>query len=183
VLSLEDMRALLKACAGRQFADRRDTAVIWLLADTGIRRSEAANLTVADIDLPSRTVSVMGKGRRPRMVRFGPKTAQALDRYLRVRDAHARAEEARLWLGASGRRFTDEAIRQMLERRGEQAGVKVHAHQFRHSFAHRHLANGGHEGDLMMLAGWKSRQMLSRYGAALAAERARDNYRSPWEEL
>jgi len=183
VLTENDMRALIKACGGRDFADRRDLAIIWMLADTGIRRAECAGLTLDDIDLSGRVLSVLGKGRRRRMVRFGKKTAAAVDRYLRIRDSHPLADQSWLWLGTSGRRFSDQGLRQMLERRGEQAGVKLHAHQFRHTYVHQHLANGGNEGDLMYLTGWKSRQMLTRYGASVAAERARGNYRSPWEGL
>ena len=50
VVDEDEMRRLVKACAGHDFADRRDLAIILLLADTGIRRSECANLKVADVD-------------------------------------------------------------------------------------------------------------------------------------
>jgi integrase len=74
--------------------------------------------------------------------------------------------------------MTTSGIGQMLTRRGAQAGVDhVHPHRFRHTFASGWLSGGGNEGDLMQLAGWKSRDMLDRYGASAAAARARDAHK------
>ena len=72
--------------------------------------------------------------------------------------------------------MTPSGIYQMVCRRGEQAGVEVNPHKFRHNFSHSWLDKGGAEGDLMELNGWTSPQMLRRYGRSAASSRARRSY-------
>jgi site-specific recombinase XerD len=179
VLEDDALVLLLKACAqGYDYEARRDTAIVRLFMDTGCRLSELTNLTTEDIDWNMRVLRVVGKGRRDRAVPFGKKTAAALDRYLRVRKGHPKAEYTnRLWIGHMGP-MQPNGVAQMLTRRSAQAGIpKVNPHRFRHTVAHQWLAAGGAEGDLMMITGWRSRSMLSRYGASAAAERAREAHR------
>jgi integrase/recombinase XerC len=102
VLREEAVRALLRACEGKTLADRRDAALIRQLPDSGARRSEIKGLTVDAVDLRDKTATVLGKGRRPRVITFGARTALAIDRDLRERRIHRDAERPELWLGRRG---------------------------------------------------------------------------------
>jgi site-specific recombinase XerD len=183
LVPIDDFRKLLKTTVGRELVDRRDAAILLLLFDSGIRRGELAGLKLADVELHDRLAYVTGKGGHTRAVRFGGKTAQAIDRYLRLRKSHRYADSEALWIGQDGP-LTVSSFGQMVAKRARLAGLgRIHPHQFRHGFAHQWLADGGQEGDLMRIAGWKSRQMLGRYGASAADERARAAYRSPADKL
>jgi integrase/recombinase XerC len=174
VLRLEEIKALRKACDGRDFMARRDLAIISLFLDTGIRRAELAGLETEHVNIELREAYVMGKGRRARIVPFGHQTARALDRYGRIRKAHKNAHMSAYWLAERGGAMTDFGVDQAIRRRGRQAGISdLHAHMFRHTFAH-YSKDVLNDDELMRLAGWKSRQMLGRYAASTAEERARE---------
>lgn len=184
VLSLDDLRALLATCSGRSFIDRRDAAIIFLFADGGLRLAEVAGLRVDEVDLAARMVFVAGKGSnrsgpRRRAVPLGIKATRALDRYLRDRRRHPYAQLPELWLGDRNRGpLSIDGVDRAVERRAAMAGLKLHAHMFRHTWASQFRKAGGSEGDLMVLGGWSNRTMLDRYGRAAAAERALEAYRT-----
>lgn len=177
VISNGEWEKLIATCSGKRFIDLRDKAIFEFFRSTGARRSEIAGLKIIDIDLDQLAAIVTGKASKMRIVRFDAATGLALNRYLRARKNHKHASLEMLWIGQDGPLHSD-AIYLMFRRRGERAGVQINPHRFRHDFSHRYLLNGGQENDLMQQNGWTSPQMLRRYGASAAAERAREHYDS-----
>jgi integrase/recombinase XerD len=179
VLDDSQLRALLRTCEGKALADRRDEAIVRVMLETGIRAGECIALTVDDVDVRGGLLLVRrGKGGKGRVVAFGPATARALDRYLRLRRQHRRADSPALWLGEGGHGFTYDGLHRALGRRARAAGITPFwPHQLRHTFAARWLAKGGSEGGLLTTAGWTHRQMLERYAAATRSERAAEEAR------
>lgn len=181
----EELATLLKTCEGASFQDRRDTAIMRVLIDTGMRVSGLANLrydpdndAANDVFLTQRRLRIRLKGGDETWVPIGNKAASALDRYLRARTRHPEASSPWLWLGHQGHNrahMTDSGIRVMLGRRGKQAGIpNVHPHRFRRSFADKWLAAGGSADDLMHITGWKTYDMVREYTAARGIARAHD---------
>ncbi len=178
-LTTDQLKALIKACAGRELRGRRDEAILRFMLETGARAGEVAVLAVGDINLPAGTAIVRkGKGGKGRIVPFGPETALAIDRYLRVRRSHRLADSDALWLGDRGKAFSYDALHKSLGMRAQMAGVTgFHPHLLRHTAAHRWLAAGGSEGGLMAVAGWTRPDMLMRYTRAQASARAGEEAR------
>lgn len=168
----EALQRILAHCSGRGFLERRDAALLRLLADTGLRRAEAASITLADVDWDRHLIHVTGKGAKPRTVRFGIRTRAALDAYLRVRRREYGGACPSLFLTERGRPLTGHAVYEIVRERGAAVGVTLHPHQLRHFFAHHFRSRGGSDSDLMALGGWSRRELIDRYGAVAAEERA-----------
>ena len=131
-LSEAELKKLIKACGGKEFRDRRDEAIVRLMAETGMRAGEVCGLRVDDVDLTRGLVTVRrGKGGKGRSAPFGPQTGVAIDRYLRARRAHQLADASALWLGGRSNTLEYYGLHKTLKWRAELAGLtNFHPHLF-----------------------------------------------------
>ncbi|MFI2504569.1 tyrosine-type recombinase/integrase [Streptomyces sp. NPDC018972] len=162
----------------KEFEKVRDHAMIRVLTE-GLRAEELLSLRLGDLHLsqgllqvvPLKDARAAGEGR---VIPLQPKTVIALTRYLRAREQHKLSGGEWVWLGSRNRgRLTYSGLYRMVNRRAKDAGyVSVTPHQFRHTFANDLLSSGVSEGDVMTVAGWKSRSMVDRYASDMATTRA-----------
>jgi integrase len=170
VLTPDQIKAVFKACKGRDAAETaRNTAILSLLLESGIRREEMTLLDLADIDLKAGTVVIRrGKGGKRRVAAFGPTAAQDLWRWLRQRGP----EPGPLFCTPQGGRLAPGTVGKLMTAIGKKAGVQLRAHLCRHTWTDAMKRSDLRDGDIMTLAGWSSTTMLQRYGKAMAEERA-----------
>lgn len=122
-----DIYKLTKACTRV-----KQEALINFLLCTGCRVSEVCSIDIDDVDFYAKRISVIGKGRKQRIVYLNDITISLLQEYLKKRKDNNPA----LWVDRSGERWTPPLIRKVLKELGRKAGVEnVHPHRFRHTLA------------------------------------------------
>ena len=157
----------------------RDLALVELLYSSGLRVSEACELRLGDIDRPRRSVSVLGKGNKQRVVPLGMPALRAVDAWLLVRAAvSTKASPDTVFLGARGGALNQRVARRVVHEATAAAGTgaEIGPHGLRHAMA-THLVEGG--ADLRSV-----QEMLGHASVAttqiythVSAERLRDTFR------
>lgn len=143
-----ESRALLDLPAPVDFPTARLACLLELLYASGLRVSELVGLDLQDLLSGQRTLRVMGKGRKERLVPFHAQAAEVLEAYLGFRSSHlalkALPPSPALFLNLRGGRLTPTSVRTMLRGALDAAAVRsrVSPHALRHSFA-THLLNRG----------------------------------------
>ena len=183
-LSEGEMTALLDAPAGDTPLSRRDRAILELFYASGLRLSEVAGLDMDDVDVGSKRVRVLGKGRKERLVPFNGSTQRALREYVRDRAALVRQERqdrrpsrlarARdpLFVNYRGTRLTvrsiDRIVRKYVAASSSRTGISPHA--LRHSFATHLLQRGADLRVIQELLGHANLSTTQRYTHVNAAQ-------------
>ncbi|MGQ0834208.1 MAG: tyrosine recombinase XerC [Gammaproteobacteria bacterium] len=143
-LDADQMQRLLEMRVEGPLA-ARDHSIMELLYSSGLRLAELVSLDLTDLDLRDRTVRILGKGRKTRIVPVGRMAVAALQRWLRERPALVKTDEPALFVGRSGRRMGPRAVQSRVAywARRQGLGVNVYPHLFRHSFASHLLESSG----------------------------------------
>lgn len=176
-LSQAALAQLLAATAGDSVVQRRDRALLLVLADTGCRVGGLAHLRVQDVNLDAQTALVSEKGEKIRPVYFMPMTAEALRRWLEVRPA---VDVDWLFVNLGPKQvypqLTEDAVGEALRRLKKAANVAepVTPHRFRHAFAREYLRNGGDLATLSRLLGHSSVEVTARYYAVFTPSELQD---------
>jgi site-specific recombinase XerD len=143
VLKEREVSQLLRTVSGwkTEWLKVRDRAIMELLYASGMRRAEIASLDIPDVDLKTRTIRVMGKGRKQRLVIINRTTASAIRDYLNVRP---RSSDDALFLGHTNHRLSTRHIWEIFRRIRSMSGLSASAspHTLRHSFATHLLEHG-----------------------------------------
>ena len=145
VLTRQEYEALLRACSHHP----RDSAIIEILLQTGLRLSEVARLTIHDIELPVRIgrepnamgrLHILGKGRKERWIPLNYKACRALKTWL---DTRPQVAPSALFISKFGQGMGPRAIQHLVKKYLDEAGiVGACVHTLRHTFATHHVAQG-----------------------------------------
>jgi site-specific recombinase XerD len=124
----------------------RDRAIIELFYATGVRCSELTSIQLTDINFDQKTILIMGKGSKERLVLFGNKAKEAILKYIQTERAQdlKKQEQIALFLTQVGTPLTSRIVQQIFQRISKNLPFKkvLTPHKLRHSFA-THLLNAG----------------------------------------
>jgi integrase/recombinase XerC len=152
----------------------RDRAMLELLYAAGLRVSELTGLDLADMDQNEKILRVRGKGNKERIVPYGSKAQEALDRYWPLRDAllsqvgsfrRAAPHTGAIFLNYTGRRLTQRSVGRLVKKYVRLAKVNwdLHPHSLRHAFATHLLADGADLRAIQELLGHQSLSTTQKY--------------------
>ena len=142
----EPLRRTSRAARDHERHELRNRAIVELLYASGLRISELATLSLADLHLDERHVRVTGKGDKTRFVPVGAPACAALQAYLAIRETQYRPapSDRSVFLSNRGGRLSRMMLWNIVRRRAQESGIDkpVHPHMLRHSFASHLLARG-----------------------------------------
>ena len=163
----EEFIAMLNVLNKNDPLNIRNRLILELLLATGMRVSELVNIKLIDLDLKTKELKVIGKGRKERIVFFGPEAASAIQNYLDYSRSSLLKDKVSeyLLLNHLGNKLTSRGVSLIIEKVIEESAVtsKVSPHTFRHTFATLMLNNGCNIKSVQELLGHVSLDTTSIY--------------------
>jgi len=146
-LSIDEIQYLLDKVSEKNLPTKRparDKAVFELIYATGVRCSELISIKLNSIDMLNKTIRIIGKGNKERIVLFGQKAKERVERYLELERPQPHSQDEYLFLNPRGGQLTSRSIQRIVAmfRSLLQVDRKITPHKLRHSFA-THLLNQG----------------------------------------
>jgi len=144
-LNYEETEKLLNAFDNNNYLGLRNSCILELLYSTGIRVSEITSIKVKDISLTEKSIKITGKGNKERIVYFGSKCLELIDKYLKKSRPQLNTKNIdNLFLSKTGRVINDREIRKIVDDASKIAGIKIKIspHVLRHTFATHMLSDG-----------------------------------------
>ena len=123
----------------------RDKAIMELIYSSGLRLSEIVRLNPIDLNLSDKSLTVIGKGDKTRMLPIGNEAIKSLRSWLSCRNELANPEEEALFVGSRGNRLSRRSIQSRIKHWARKNGIQqdVYPHLLRHSFATHMLEASG----------------------------------------
>lgn len=164
VFSDEEIEKILFYINDKQKISQRDRLVIMLLLFTGLRVSELVNLKIADIDLLTLSLKVVGKGGKFREVPIKLELKEAIKEYLEgERKEHKHNESEYLLLTQRADKMDKDTVNKLLRKHGKKLNIKMKPHKLRHTFCTRLIKKGVDLTTVAKLAGHANVQTTGQF--------------------
>ena len=162
----EELDKIFSVCNMNNPINERDTLIIELLYATGIRVSELVNIKIKDINRGEKSIKVLGKGDKERIVLYNNHTEKALDTYLNDGyHSFNKQNNGYLILNKNGGKLSERYVRVIINNLVRKAGldIKISPHTIRHTFATDMLEEGADLITVKELLGHESLNTTSIY--------------------
>ncbi len=185
-LTPQEIKTIIAGINKESRTGARNHAILVTSLDTGLRASEVAGITLANLNLSEGFVKVMGKGSKERIVPVGKYTRMVLWSYIdKVRPKPYNPDVDYLFLTVSGKPITLNTIKLLFSKLARSSGVgRLHAHLCRHTFAINYLLNGGDVFSLQEILGHTTIEMVKHYLHFTSAQITSQHHKySPMDKL
>lgn len=177
-LNFDEIEKLLNAFDNSNYINIRNSLIMELLYSTGIRVSEITNIKIKDISLSNKSIKIIGKGNKERIVYFGNRCLNLINLYLKESYSKLNIKNSEYFLlSKTGKKINDRTIRSIIDTAVKIANIKIKVspHVLRHTFATHMLLSGADLRSVQELLGHENLSTTQIY-THLTDEKIRNVY-------